>query len=409
MSKSKTTTTTTTAPKMNLYAASNQWATRPADERFWTVEDAQAACLAYATTAVEKPLTLQADSITHDGHNILIGVGDENPATMTNWGFGQLAKIASAPAGYLRSLPAGVAVDCLKAGILKGGESKEQSVMFHKNGTNILRSVTSTIYKRIWNHEVFGRLVNLQESGWKVPPGRVSPMGDDRARPATKADVLRVKSTGGGQSVKVGDMIAPAGIYASDHDMFCFMINEDNRIEDGSDGGLSRGFFIQNSEVGAAALKVNCFQYRHVCGNHIVWDATNVINVTLRHVGEVMTKFESEALPALDKYLKASAKEETARVARARKLSLGKDETEVIATVYKALAGNRRGGINSGLNVKMITDAIQMCRENEATDGDPFTCWGFVNGFTRLSQLTGFADDRDFMDRAAAAVLALAV
>ena len=45
-------------------------------------------------------------------------------------------------------------------------------------------------------------------------------------------------------------MIAPAGIYASDHDMFAFLVNEEYRIDDGSDGGLARGFFVQNSEVG---------------------------------------------------------------------------------------------------------------------------------------------------------------
>jgi len=46
-------------------------------------------------------------------------------------------------------------------------------------------------------------------------------------------------------------MISPAGIYASDHDMFSFLVNEEYRIDDGSDGGLARGFFVQNSEVGA--------------------------------------------------------------------------------------------------------------------------------------------------------------
>jgi hypothetical protein len=36
--------------KSNLYAASNQWAVRPADERFWTLEEARDACKAYADT-----------------------------------------------------------------------------------------------------------------------------------------------------------------------------------------------------------------------------------------------------------------------------------------------------------------------------------------------------------------------
>jgi hypothetical protein len=35
--------------------------------------------------------------------------------------------------------------------------------------------------------------------------------------------------------------------------------------------------------------------------------------------------------------------------------------------------------------------------------------WGYVNGLTRLSQTTAYADDRNFLDRAASGVLALAV
>ena len=67
-------------------------------------------------------------------------------------------------------------------------------------------------------------------------------------------------------------MIAPAGLYASDHDCFAFMVNESVTVDDGSDGGLCRGFFVSNSEVGAASLKFTSL-YRSVCGNHIVWGA----------------------------------------------------------------------------------------------------------------------------------------
>jgi len=76
------------------------------------------------------------------------------------------------------------------------------------------------------------------------------------------------------QSLKVGDKIAPAGLYGSDHDMFAFMVLENRRIEDGTEGGLSRGAFFSNSEVGGGAFRIKSFYYRHVCGNHIVWGNT---------------------------------------------------------------------------------------------------------------------------------------
>ncbi len=84
-----------------------------------------------------------------------------------------------------------------------------------------------------------------------VPPARPAFPDQPGTRPATEDDVLAVKDF---LSINVGDPVAPAGLYASNHDMFAFLINEENRIDDGSDSGLSRGVFFENSEVGAKAL-----------------------------------------------------------------------------------------------------------------------------------------------------------
>ena len=67
-------------------------------------------------------------------------------------------------------------------------------------------------------------------------------------RPATEADVLQAVTFG--ISAKLGDPIAPAGLYLGDRSLFAFLIHEDRRIEDGTDAGLLRGFLVWNSEVG---------------------------------------------------------------------------------------------------------------------------------------------------------------
>jgi len=126
----------------------------------------------------------------------------------------------------------------------------------------LLRALTSEQYKRIWNWEVVERLLPLQERGWRVPQARPAFPDQPGARPATEADIL--DDAGFGLSVKVGDMIAPAGLYASAHDMFAFLINEQKRIKDGTEEGLSRGIFFENSEVGDKALRCTTFLYRHV-------------------------------------------------------------------------------------------------------------------------------------------------
>jgi hypothetical protein len=401
--------------KVNLYAASNQWAVRPADERFWTLTEARDACKAYADSAEELTVDFGNEAIMTDGDNLVLsldgGKGKRN-ATMTNWGFSQLCRMASAPAEYLRKLPAHLAAQCLDSGLDKhfaGRDDYECKALVHANGQTVLRSLTSERYARFWNWEVFDRLIGLQYTGWKVPPGRPSNANDPRARPATEADCLARKSSGGGLAINPGDMIAPAGIYASDHDMFSFLVNEDYRIEDGSDGGLARGFFVQNSEVGASALKVTFFHYRHVCGNHIVWDASNVIEVSVRHIGDVAGRFHIQLADAVNKYLTASATEETARVQRARSLSLGATKDEVLDAVFKAIAGGRRNGLPSGMNFKQLGAAYDLAEQYVDVDGSPRTVWGYVNGLTRLSQQTAYTDDRTFLDRAGSSVLTLAV
>lgn len=403
----------TTTTGTNLFAANRQWATRPADERFWTVEDARDFCGNYAATADELEVNFGRSAlVVGEGDNIRLALPDGREATLTNWAFGQLARTAAAPADYIRRLPADLAIRCVEHGLdqhFAGRDQMTRSALVHNGTGTVLRSLTSDRYSRFWNHKVFSRLLDLQGQGWRVPPARPTGVSDPRARPATAADVLRDKEGGGGLSVKVGDLIAPAGVYASDHDMWAFMVNENARIDDGSDGGLSRGFFVSNSEVGAAALRVTLFHYRHVCGNHICWGAEDVIEVAVRHIGDVEGRFSVELAQAVDSWAQHSAVEEQAKVRRARTTVLGATDDEVLDAVFKAFSGKRRYNLPSGLSVKMIAGALDVAKAHEDTDGNPFSVWGVVNGITRLSQATGWADERNFLDRAASAVLNLAV
>src|SRR5262249_54600410 len=156
------------------------------------------------------------------------------------------------------------------------------------------RAVNSDVYSRVWNHEIFDGLAGLREGGWRVPPARPAHEDDPRARPAAKADGLQGRKGGGGGARQGGGLIAPGGGGAGEPDMFAFLVNEEYRIDDGTDGGLSRGVFVSNSEVGAGALRLTCFLYRHVCGNHIVWGAEHVFEVVARHVGGVQARFDAE-------------------------------------------------------------------------------------------------------------------
>jgi hypothetical protein len=217
-------------------------------------------------------------------------------------------------------------------------------------------------------------------------------------RKATAADLVAMGDSG--LSVKEGDLIAPAGLYASDHDMFAFLVNEQNRLKDGTDGGLGRGMFVYNSEVGAGSFRIVRFLYRHVCGNHIVWGAEKVNEISIRHVGMADQRGFAELVVTLKKYADESAKDQEAQIARVQTIRLGADRDAVVSAVL--------GLRVPVLSARIVGAAWDSTQAMNGVDGDPNTAWGISNGLTRLSQSTtnGMADQRSVLDRAAGLVLA---
>lgn len=383
---------------MELFKASNQWATRPDDERFSTLKEMFNATDSYRQMAKEAVIR-QGDLRVEATDRGLALVGKEaKPATMTHWAFGQLCSKLVAPPDYLRSLSPELAATNLNF-CLKDDESDDTEValLLHDNGDYVARAFTSTRYTRIWNSEVAQRLLDLPK-GWRVPPARPAREGQAGARPATKADVLSDKDFG--LSIKIGDLIAPAGLYASDHDMFAFLVNEELRIKDGSKDGMSRGFFVWNSEVGASSFGIMTFLYKHVCGNHIVWGAENVTETRIRHVGKANEKSFGQLEAEVVKFSEQSASDEEKRIKSARKFLLGDDKDKVLDAVFKL-------GI-AGLGKQSIAASYQLAEENRDEYGDPRSVWGMVNGITHFSQDTPYTDARVTLDRAAGRLLQVA-
>lgn len=223
---------------MELLKAARQWQERPDDERFETLSDLYAATKGYADTAhtYESPgADLRAVNFKGD---VYLAAKDQKRAVLSNWAFSQLCTRAGAPSTYLRELPSELAAQLINHGL--DASTSDSLVMTHatEGGGMIARSITSDGYCRIWNHEVVAPLLQLSDD-WRVPPARPARPGQRGVRLATAADVVRAAPHGLG--VSVGDPIAPAGLYASDHDCFVFLVNENHVIQDGSPTGLCRG------------------------------------------------------------------------------------------------------------------------------------------------------------------------
>lgn len=355
-----------------LMKASNQWAKRPKDERFTSLEDLNTAAEGYAVRARKAVIpTKDLHPVVIDEKVIALNGKSGVVAPLTHWAFGQLARIADAPADYLRGLPAPLAVECLNEGIARPKTSHDENtmVLIDQNGSTSIRALTSTSYKRVMNVDVTTRLLRLQnELGWQPAPAAF-----DGAR----------------------------GLYLGDRDMFAFLVDSGRRIfEKAPGGGLSRGVFVWNSEVGAESVGICTFLYEYVCGNHMVWGASGVKELRLRHVGKIDERMDSEFIATIREYADASAEKEEGMIVQTMNFRLGDKKEEVLDKVF--------GLRVPALTRKVLDASYAIAEQFTERYGDPRTAWALANGVTQYSQSKEYANVRVDLDRAAGRILDMA-
>ena len=178
--------------------------------------------------------------------------------------------------------------------------------------------------------------------------------------------------------------------------MFLFLVDGNRDLHDPTDSsqsGLFRGFILRNSDVGAAALSIDVFLFRVVCGNHIIWGFQHVASFRRRHIGASIQDAWSDSLIRARAALDADTTTDRTMVARATTTELGSSREEVVQAAVQKLE----------LPTKSASQAYDLAEQNER---NPRSVWGFVQGLTRLSQQTPWQDGRFALDRAAGALLA---
>jgi len=100
-------------------------------------------------------------------------------------------------------------------------------------------------------------------------------------------------------------------LYASDRDVFLFLVDDMNPIEagklpDGSPDLFFRGFYCWNSEVGAKTLGIASFYLRAVCQNRNLWGVEDFQEISIRHSKYAANRFAHEAAPALARFAESS-------------------------------------------------------------------------------------------------------
>lgn len=365
---------------MELFQAARQYAVRPKDQQFGSIQALYAATKAYADSAIEQHKVPLGNLRALADHGDVVIVGQKNiPSKLTHWAFGQLCQRVSTqghtvPASYLRDLPATLAVQNLNhhlahrlSQVPSSGQPDALTVnmLFHNNGGLLCRAMTSEMYSRFWNWEVSERLLDLQTKGWEP------------ARPDMR---------------QIDDRLP---LYASDHDMFAFIRHSQRTLsEPGNPDGLWRGMIVRNSEVGDGALWFLRFLYRAMCGNHIIWGAEKVSDLRVVHKGNVRERVQAWEME-IRRYLNETAAEDEAKIASARTRKIAATKAEVLDAIF----GKRAVGLSRKV-IEMGLDAVV-----PEQDGDPRTVWGVINGLTRYSQSIPYADQRTEIDRAAGRIM----
>jgi hypothetical protein len=322
---------------------SSEWFSRPDDERYLSLSELYGAVRSRADRATARTVESRAVRVEASRDNAvrlaLIVPGRDAPVLPTHWSFGQLCSLVGAPSGYLRDLPAPLAAINLQHGLLSH-RGELVKTLEAEDGRLELRAVTGPDYGRIWDHELVSAVMNIAGDGtgdtrWKVPG--VLNWATMRHNPFV--DITKDTTT----------------LYASDRDVFLFLVDDTHPIEAGrlpnGDPDLYfRGFYCWNSEVGSKTLGIASFYLRAVCMNRNLWGVEDFQEISIRHSKFAAQRFAHEAAPALTSFANSSpapfiagvraareqivARKDEDREAFLRKMGFGKIETaKVIASV----------------------------------------------------------------------------
>ncbi|WP_313324815.1 DUF932 domain-containing protein [Sphingobium yanoikuyae] len=368
---------------------SSEWFSRPADERYLSLSELARSVRDRAdrsrTRVVESAL-IHVEANRNDPERLaLILPGTDTATAPTHWSFGQLASLVGAPAAYLRQLPATLAAINLQYG-LTSNRAEQIKTLETDDGRTELRAVTGPDYGRIFDVELVEAVQRIAGNGtgdtrWKVPGVLDWSTGIYNPR----VDITKDTTT----------------LYASDRDVFLFLVDDLNPIEagrlpDGSPDLYFRGFYCWNSEVGAKTLGMASFYLRAVCQNRNLWGVEDFEEITIRHSKYAANRFAHEAGPALLNFANSSPLPFVNGIKAARERIVARtdeDRTDFL----------RRRGFSKAETGKIIDRVL-------AEEGrPPESIFDFVQGITAVARDKPHQDARLDMEGKAKKLLDRAV
>ncbi|NOW45009.1 hypothetical protein FHW96_001155 [Novosphingobium sp. SG751A] len=363
----------------------SEWFSRPDDERFLSLTELHATVKARAERATTRTVETREVRVEASRDNperlALIVPGRDQPVTPTHWSFGQLASLVGAPAGYLRQLPAPLAGINMQHGLLSH-RAELMKTLETEDGRVELRAVTGPDYGRIWDHELVAAVMKIAGNGtgdtrWKVPG--LLDWSTMTYNPVV--DISQDTTT----------------LYASDRDVFLFLVDdlhpiEAGRLPNGDPDLFFRGFYTWNSEVGSKTLGMASFYLRAVCMNRNIWGAEGFEEISIRHSKFAANRFAHEAAPALENFASSSPAPFMAGIKAARECIIARKDEDRESFL-------RKRGFSRGETEKIIARVL------EEEGRPPESIFDFVQGITALARDKPHQDARLDLEGKAAKLL----
>ncbi|NIE81475.1 DUF932 domain-containing protein [Asaia sp. As-1742] len=360
---------------------SSEWFSRPDDERYLSLGDLHAATLARAERATARTVesrAIRVEASRDDAERLTLAVpGQAELIAPTHWSFGQLCGLVGAPSSYLRDLPAPLAAINLQHGLLSH-RAELVKTLETEDGRVELRAVTGPDYGRIWDHELVGAVRRIAGDGtgdtnWKVP------------------GIIDWKSMTHNPYVDITKETTT--LYASDRDVFLFLVDDTHPIEagrlpNGEPDLYFRGFYAWNSEVGSKSLGIASFYLRGVCQNRMLWGVENFEQITIRHSKFAASRFVQQAAPALRNFATASPAGFVSGIQASRQALVAENDEDRESFL-------RRRGFSKAETAKVIETVLH------EEGRKPESVFDFVQGITALARTKTNQDARLDMEEKA--------
>jgi hypothetical protein len=335
-----------------LTKANQELFKRGADECFGSFEDLYQHCSRQREESADLWERPQAVTLTHD---LTICGSDGAELRFNDWSFSQLCGMAGVQKGTLNRLSHKTA-----SKVLEETMPQSQKPLQILTSNDRVRSIHGVAYTRLWNAELLD-VVKEFTADFRPPQTAMNGTG--------------------------------SGLYCGEQDMFAFLIDPTGWTEINGEA-FAPGFFIWNSEVGRRSVGIQTFWFQRICQNHIVWDATEVVEFSRKHTANVHDGLNEirhivESLVARRDERRDSF---AAVIKKAMTERLGRDAEEVTSSLSAAKIPRH-----------LIKDAMEIAQRQGG-----FTIFSLVDALTQLSQKVEFAGDRTELDAKIGQLLALA-